>query len=227
MITIDLTDKRVLITQSDFFMGPALVKVFKKLGAVVIEDTGFLNEVEKPDNLIKTSGRIDILLANLGVPAASTLATDVCEKEWNFAFSHMVDPLFRITKAVLPQMISRQEGKIILIGSASALKGIKKYSTYSAARGAQLAYIQSVGVEVAKNNIQINAIAQNYVDNEMYFPEKVKSNPIFKQKIKNDVPLGRLVTDEEDAYFAAYLCSDLANCFVGQIFPVCGGWVNR
>ena len=38
---------------------------------------------------------------------------------------------------------------------------------------------------------------------------------------------GRLVGAEEDAEFAAYLCSDLANCFVGQVFPVCGGWVMR
>ena len=36
-----------------------------------------------------------------------------------------------------------------------------------------------------------------------------------------------LVSANEDAAFAAYLCSDAANCFVGQVFPVCGGWVAR
>jgi NAD(P)-dependent dehydrogenase (short-subunit alcohol dehydrogenase family) len=41
------------------------------------------------------------------------------------------------------------------------------------------------------------------------------------------VPLGRLVTAREDAQFAAYLCSSAADCFVGQVFPVCGGWVPR
>ena len=40
-------------------------------------------------------------------------------------------------------------------------------------------------------------------------------------------PLGRLVAAREDALFAAYLCSPAANCFVGQVFPVCGGWVGR
>ena len=41
--------------------------------------------------------------------------------------------------------------------------------------------------------------------------------------------LSRIVTiaADEDAEFAAYLCSDAANCFVGQVFPVCGGWVQR
>ena len=38
---------------------------------------------------------------------------------------------------------------------------------------------------------------------------------------------GRLVGAREDAEFAAYLCSEAANCFVGQIFPMCGGWVPR
>ena len=41
------------------------------------------------------------------------------------------------------------------------------------------------------------------------------------------LPLGRLVGAREDAEFAAYLCSDAASCFVGQVFPVCGGWVAR
>jgi 2-keto-3-deoxy-L-fuconate dehydrogenase len=41
------------------------------------------------------------------------------------------------------------------------------------------------------------------------------------------MPLGRLVGAREDAASASYLCYDAANCFVGQVFPVCGGWVMR
>ena len=80
MITIDLTDKRVLITQSDFFMGPALVKVFKKLGAVVIEDSGFLNEVEKPDNLVEDS----FFVNQLGEILVDILAEEIEETQEDF-----------------------------------------------------------------------------------------------------------------------------------------------
>jgi NAD(P)-dependent dehydrogenase (short-subunit alcohol dehydrogenase family) len=66
------------------------------------------------------------------------------------------------------------------MGSASALKGMKRASTYSAARGAQLAYVQAAGVEMAPQGIQINAIAQNFVDNPTYFPEETKANPAFQ-----------------------------------------------
>ena len=104
---------------------------------------------------------------------------------------------------------------------------MKRTSTYSAARGAQIAYVQALGVEVAKHNIKVNAIAQNFVDNPIYFPEEVQANPKFQDRLRREVPLGRLVSASEDASFVAYLCSEAANCFVGQIFPICGGWIPR
>ncbi len=97
----------------------------------------------------------------------------------------------------------------------------------SAARGAQLAYVQAVGVEFAPHSLQVNAIAQNFVDNPTYFPPEVQANPRFRERLAREVPLGRLVAAREDAQFAAYLCSTAADCFVGQVFPVCGGWVGR
>jgi len=160
------------------------------------------------------------------VPAPSTTADKVADEEWQLMFERMVDPLQRLVRAALPGMIERQRGRILLMGSASALRGMKRASSYSAARGAQLAYIRAVGVEVARHNIQVNAIAQNFVDNPTYFPAEIQANPAFQDRLKREVPLGRLVSAEEDAQFAAYLCSDAASCFVGQIFPVCGGWAD-
>jgi len=87
--------------------------------------------------------------------------------------------------------------------------------------------VQAVGVEVAQHQVQVNAIAQNFVENPTYFPPEVQANPKFQERLKREVPLGRLVSAREDAEFAAYLCSDAAACFVGQVFPVCGGWVQR
>jgi 2-keto-3-deoxy-L-fuconate dehydrogenase len=124
-------------------------------------------------------------------------------------------------------MIARRSGKILVMGSASALRGMRRASTYSAARGAQLAWVQALGVEVAAFNVQVNAIAQNFVDNPTYFPPEVQANPRFQERLRREVPLGRLVGAREDAEFAAYLCSTAADCFVGQVFPVCGGWVAR
>ena len=222
-----LSGKRVLITQADSFMGPTLCAVFAEQGAIITADARPLLEPDLPAALVAAAGRVDVLLANLAVPAPSTPAIEATDEEWRSVFAHLVDPLPRLFRAVLPQMIERRSGKILLIGSASALRGMKRASTYSAARGAQLAYIQAVGVEVAGHNVQINAIAQNFVDNPTYFPPDVQANPAFQARLKREVPLGRLVSPQEDARFAAFLCSDAADCFVGQVFPVCGGWVTR
>ncbi len=222
-----LSGKRILITQADAFMGPCLCEVFANLGADVIGDVSDLTDPEAPARVVAAAGDIHVLVANLAIEAPITPAVEVPEKEWREVFAALVDPLPRLFRAVLPRMIARRSGKILVMGSSSALRGMKRASTYSAARGAQIAYVQAVGVEVAPHNVQVNIIAQNFVDNPTYFPPEIQGNPRFQERLKREVPLGRLVTAEEDAAFAAYLCSDRGNCFVGQVFPVCGGWVAR
>ena len=222
-----LTGKRVLITQANEFMGPTLCEVFAEQGANVVTSTVALAPHGAAEKLIEDTGPIDVLVINLSILAPSTAAIAVDEQEWRSVFAALVDPLPRLIRAAVPMMSQQGGGKILVIGSASALKGMKRASTYSAARGAQLAYVQAVGVELAPKNIQVNAIAQNFVDNPTYFPAEVQANPKFQERLSREVPLGRLVTAREDALFAAYLCSSAADCFVGQVFPVCGGWAIR
>lgn len=222
-----LTGKRILVTQANAFMGLSLCEVFTEQGATVIANEEPLADPQAPAKLIEQVGEIDVLVANLALAAPSTPAEQVTDEEWNTVFAALVDPLPRLCRAVLPVMQARGSGKILVIGSAAALRGMKRASTYSAARGAQLAYVQALGVELAPFNIQVNAIAQNFVDNSTYFPPEVQANPRFQERLKREVPLGRLVAAREDAEFAAYLCSDAANCFVGQVFPVAGGWVIK
>jgi 2-keto-3-deoxy-L-fuconate dehydrogenase len=222
-----LRGKRILVTQAGEFMGPVLCEVLREHGAEVVASDAPLVDAAAPEAVVAAAGHVDVLVANLAFPAPSTPAVSVSEDEWRAAFASLVDPLPRLVRAVLPQMIERRAGKILVMGSASALRGMKRASTYSAARGAQLAYVQSAGVEAAAFGVQINAIAQNFVENPTYFPPEVQGDPRFQERLKREVPLGRLVGAREDAEFAAYLCGEAANCFVGQVFPVCGGWVGR
>lgn len=222
-----LQGKRILVTQATEFMGPVLCEVLAEHGAEVIRGEGALAAPEAVDALMASAGVVDVLVANLAIPAPSTPAPEVTDDEWRETFAVLVDPLPRLVRAVVPGMRARGRGKFVVMGSASALRGMKRTSTYSAARGAQLAYVQAVGIELAPQGIQVNAIAQNFVDNPTYFPPAVQANPRFQERLQREVPLGRLVSAREDAEFAAYLCSDAADCFVGQVFPVCGGWAIR
>lgn len=227
MSMTSLAGKRILVTQAGEFMGPALCEVLAAHGATVIADARPLTAPGAPAAAVGAAGRIDVLLANLAIAAPSTEALAVSEDEWREVFAALVDPLPRLCKAALPAMVARRAGKILVMGSASALRGIKRTSTYCAARGAQVSYVQALGLEMAAHNVQVNLIAQNFVENPTYFPPEVQADPRFQARLKREVPLGRLVGAHEDAEYAAWLCSEAANCFVGQVFPVCGGWVAR
>lgn len=222
-----LAGKRILVTQAAEFMGPTLCAVLTEHGADVVASSDALSAPEAAERVVEAAGAIDVLVANLAWTAPTTPAPDVSEAEWREVFAALVDPLPRLVRAVAPAMLARRSGKILVIGSASALRGMKRASTYSAARGAQLAYVQAVGVEFAPSGVQVNAIAQNFVDNPTYFPAQVQANPRFQERLAREVPLGRLVSAREDAQFAAYLCSAAADCFVGQVFPISGGWAVR
>lgn len=223
-----LTGKRVVVTQADDYMGPATVALFGAEGAEVVADTRDLTEPGACESVIADAGRVDVLVANLASPNFSgTPAVELDDAAWHRAFDMMVHPLHRLTRAVLPQMRARRAGKIVVYGSAVALKGMKTLCAYSAARAAQVGYVQSVGVEVAPDNVQVNLIAQNYVENPVYYPPELAASERFQASLKRQVPLGRLATAEEDARFALFLAGDESDFFVGQAIPFSGGWIQR
>ena len=222
-----LAGKRVLVTQADDFMGPITVQVFREHGAEVVADTSDLTDPDAAQRVVDECGYVDVLVANLASPANSGTATvTVDEDQWQRVFDVMVHPLHRLTRAVLPQMTERRSGKIVVYGSATGVKGMGGVAAYSTARSAQVGYVRSVGIEAAGHNVQINLIAQNYVENEQYYPPKVLENPKFQEHLRNFVPAGRIATAREDAMFALFLASDESDFFVGQAIPFSGGWAQ-
>lgn len=219
-----LKDKRVLITQVSTFMGPAIHEVFESEGAQVVADDRDLTPRDAASNLIREAGRIDVLVANLAATNPRTSATETTEEDWQLMFDVMVHPLARLVRGVLPQMIDRRWGKVVVMGSASALRGMPEWSAYSAARGAQLAFVRAVGVEVAPYNVQVNAIAQSFVKNPSYFSPEYLETPEFRSRLEQ-VPAGRIASGREDALLALFLAGDESDFFVGQIIPFAGGWV--
>lgn len=223
-----LVGKRVLVTQADDYMGPATIELFRAEGATVHADSRDLTQAGACEALVAEVGHVDVLIANLASPNFSgTPVTDVDDLIWRTAFDVMVHPLHRLTRAVLPQMIERRRGKVVVYGSAVALRGLKTVAAYSAARAAQVGYVQSVGVEMAPHNIQVNLIAQNYVENPVYYPPALRAKPSFQESLRRQVPLGRLASAREDALFALFLASDESDFIVGQAIPFTGGWVQR
>jgi 2-keto-3-deoxy-L-fuconate dehydrogenase len=221
-----LAGRRVLITCAREFMGPVLVEVFREHGADVIAHERPLDDPRAAEEAVAAAGVVDVLIVNLGVPAPSTRAHEVGDEEWRHVFANMVDPLPRLARAVLPGMLERRRGKIVVMGSATALRGQKRTSSYAAARGAQLSWVRAVGTEVAPSGVQVNLIAQNFIENPMYYGPEVQALPAFQERLRREVPAGRLGSAHEDALFAVFLASDEVSFFAGQAFPFAGGWVS-
>ena len=153
------------------------------------------------------------------------MALETDDDIWHTAFDVMVHPLHRLCRAVLPQMYERRSGKVVVFGSATGVKAMPGITAYSSARTAQVGYVRAVGMEAASHNVQINLVAQNFVQNEAYFPLEFQKTPEFKQ-VMATVPIGRLATAREDALFALFLASNESDFFVGQSIPFSGGWAQ-
>ncbi len=224
-VTARLAGRRALITASSRFMGPAISALFAEAGADVVADDRDLSQTGAVEALAAETGRIDVLVANLAGVNPKTAVVETTDAGWHAQFDDMVHPLMRLVRAFAPAMIERRRGKIVVIGSASALRGMPDWSAYSAARGAQLAFVRAVGAELAPNNVQVNAVAQSFVENPDYFPPAYQATDEFRARLAS-VPAGRLASGREAALAALFLASEESNFLTGQTLPFAGGWIT-
>jgi 2-keto-3-deoxy-L-fuconate dehydrogenase len=92
-----LVGKRVLVTESTEFMGPVLCEVFAEQGATVIASAEPLSRSEAADRAVRAAGEIDVLVANLALPAPATAAMEVDDSEWRRVFASASLPTSRPT----------------------------------------------------------------------------------------------------------------------------------
>ena len=222
-----LSHKRVLITDADRYMGPPIAELFRAEGAHVIADTRDLREPGAAEAAVADAAELDVLVANLTErDEQMTPFEDITDADWYGFFDALVHPLMRLIRAAVPPMCARGRGKVVAVTSAAPLRGIPRASAYCAARGAQNAFIRAVGLEVARHNVQVNAIAQNYVENEAYYPPEMLADKDIMDRILKVIPARRLGKPHETAELALFLASDNSNFIVGQIIPFAGGWTT-
>lgn len=219
-----LQNKSVLVTQSDDYMGPAISELFASEGASVTATPGFVPFDASFDDYAKPHADVDIVVANLAFDPTNSPIADITNEGWQRLFDTMVHPLMAIIRYFAPRMAERGQGKIVAVTSAAPLRGIAGSSAYCAARGAQNAFIKASGIEYAKHNVQINAVAQNYVSNPAYYPDELVATERFQKHLSRNVPIGRVARAEESAELALFLASDKSDFIVGQVVPFSGGW---
>ena len=231
----------VLLSNPGRFAGPAAAKALAEDGAIVLGCAAAGAEAagEPPPGVVMLAagepaaivaealaahGRIDVLINNDAFPAIRAKVEDARPADLRAGLAAMVEAPYALCAAVVPQMKAWRGGKVIFVTSATPLRGLANYSMYVTARGAANALALSLAKELGPHNIQVNAVAPNYVESPDYFPPEVISDPDTLAKITRPIPLGRLGKLEEMAALIAFLASPRADWITAQIIPFAGGW---
>lgn len=220
-----LEGRRILVTSADTYMGPPIVELFSAEGAEVIADDDPLTEPDAPATLVKNSGELDVIVANLDLPAYAAKTVDIEDDKWLDGFDAMVHPLMRLVRAAAPAMIERGRGSIVALTSSSPLRRMTPQAiSYVAARAAQNAFVRSAGHDLARHGVRLNAIAQNFVRNDTYYPQEVLDNEKFRKRLSTEVPAARIGEPHETAELALFLASEQSSFIFGQVISSDGGW---
>jgi 3-hydroxybutyrate dehydrogenase len=194
-----------------------------------------ISKAEAIEEMIATAvgelGPIDVLVNNAGIQHVAPIEEFPVEK-WNAILAINLSAAFHTIRAVIPSMKERKRGRIINVASAHALVASPFKSAYVSAKHGIAGLTKTVALEVAEDNITVNAICPGYVLTplvEKQIPDTAKARGISEEAVVRDVllaaqPTKRFVTVEEVAALAVFLAGHSAASITGAIIPIDGGW---
>ncbi|MFT8321215.1 MAG: SDR family oxidoreductase [Bacillus sp. (in: firmicutes)] len=162
---------------------------------------------------------IDGIIHTSGVESYG-LFTDLPDHELDDLWNIHVSSVMRVTRELLPKMLKKQSGNIVVVSSIWGQIGASMEVAYSTVKGAQISFVKALSKEVALNGIRVNAIAPGAVDIGMLERFDVEE----KAGMIEEIPMGRLGSPSEIAESVQFLLSDHSSYITGQVLAVNGGW---
>jgi NAD(P)-dependent dehydrogenase (short-subunit alcohol dehydrogenase family) len=244
-----LSGKVAVVTGGNAGIGEAIAKAFAREGALVVitgRRQGELDRVvsdvvkeqgkafavagsvtEEPhvqetvSRAVQQFGRLDILVNNAGVGDFGKRLHEIDDATWAHVLDVNLTGVFRMTRAVLPQMLKQGKGAIVNISSIASLVGIPTSPAYAASKGALDALTRALAIDYANEGIRCNVVNPGLIDTPMAAP--LMSNPEQLDPILSHYPIRRAGRPEEVANMVLYLASDEAAWVTGGTFPIDGG----
>jgi acetoacetyl-CoA reductase len=173
------------------------------------------------DEAVEQFGRIDILVNNAGMNIDKPLGQLEVD-DWNEVVQLDLNGVFYATHAALPYMTEQESGRIINISSVVGEQGNMMQANYSAAKAGVLGFTKTAALELAQNNITVNAVAPGFIETEMV--EAIPEN--IQEAILGQIPLGRFGKAEEIARAVRYIVEE-GDYMTGNTLDINGGFYMR
>jgi 3-oxoacyl-[acyl-carrier protein] reductase len=171
--------------------------------------------------VIDRFGRIDILAANAGVYQWDSL-DELTDEVWDRIMDINVKGALHSLQACLPAMRRQRYGRIVFTSSITGpLVATRHQAHYAASKAAMLGLMRSAALELADNQITVNAVQPGNVRT----PGLEQAGAQLREKLIASVPLGRLAEPEEIGWAVRFLASEEAAYITGQTLVVDGGQV--
>jgi 3-oxoacyl-(acyl-carrier-protein) reductase len=163
-------------------------------------------------------GPISVLVNNAGITRDKSFLK-MTRSMWDEVIHVDLDGVFYTTQLVVQDMVGAGWGRIINISSVVGQTGNFGQSNYAAAKGAVIAFTESLAREVARKGITVNAVAPGFIDTDMVsgLPEAALN------QVRAMTPMGRLGKPEEIADAVVFLASPRSSYVTGQVLAVNGG----
>ena len=190
-------------------------------GAYVHADVADRDDVH---TMVRTAvdryGRLDVIVNNAGITHTNRPMLEVKEDEFDRIFDVNVKSIYLAAMEVVPIMREQGGGCIVNTASTAGLRPRPGLTWYNASKGAVITMTKSMAVELAPDNIRVNALCPVAGDTPL-LPSFLGANT--REAFEATVPLGRLCTSEDVAKAALWLVSDEAGFLTGVALPVDGG----
>lgn len=164
-------------------------------------------------------GPVDIVINSAGIVGPNKALVDTTADEWHRVFEVNVLGTVNMLRSFVPSMVDRGWGRVVNIASMAGKDGNPNLSAYSATKAAVIALTKSLGKEIAKTGVLVNAIAPAVIAT----PMNATTSPEVLAHITSLIPMGRVGRPDEVAELIAFLCSDRVSFSTGAIYDISGG----
>ena len=214
---------RILIVDQDGATGEDAAAELAAQGVDVRLEIGDVGDEDvaprSVERAIDAWGRVDILVNNAGIAGVAAPIWEQSAEEMDRVYRTNLRGVYLFTRAVIPQMLERDYGRIVNIASIAGKEGNPNMVPYSATKAGVIGLTKSVGKELATTGIRVNAVTPAVIMTpilEQLTPEQVE---YMLQKI----PMGRTGDISEVAALVAWLASPECSFSTGAVFDISGG----